>query len=138
MIDTLLAQIKANLGAKAARTAQSLALAAVAMVAALVALIFFLAALFSWLELRFGTIETRLMFSGGFVVVALAAAMTVTVLRRRPTPPLNVAAAMPWDDPAMRMGLQAARTLGGRRAGTIGLVGAFVIGVILSRAAARR
>jgi hypothetical protein len=29
--------------------------------------------------------------------------------------------------------LQAAKTLGGRRAGAVGLIGAFVVGLILSR-----
>jgi hypothetical protein len=133
VIEAVVAHVKA----KAARTVQSAAWSTVAAVAGVVALVFFLAALFSWLELNFGTIEACLMFGGGFVVIALAAIIIVMMLRRRPTP-LNVAAAMPWNDAAVRMGLQAARTLGGRRTGTAGLVGAFVVGIILSRTIGRK
>jgi predicted ferric reductase len=129
VIETLVANVKA----RAVRTAQSAACAAVVAIAGLVALMFFLAALFVWVEARFGTLEACLMFGGGFAVVAVLAMIALVVLRRHRPPPLNVAAAMPWNDPTMVMGLQAVKSLGGRRAGAIGLVGAFVVGLILSR-----
>jgi hypothetical protein len=134
VIEAVVAHVKA----KAARTAQSAAWSVVAAAAGVVALVFFLGALFSWLELNFGTIEACLMFGGGFVIIALAAIIMVMLLRRRPAPPLDIAAALPWNDAVVRMGLQAARTLGGRRTGTAGLLGAFVVGIILSRTIGRK
>jgi hypothetical protein len=134
VIETLLAHAKA----KAARTAQSMALAVVAGVAGLVALAFFLAALFAWLAPQFGAVAACLMFAGGFVVIALAAAVTVVVLRRRPPPPLDVAAAMPWNDPTVMMGLDLAKSLGEKRGGAISLLGAFAVGILLSRTLGRK
>jgi hypothetical protein len=129
VIETLVANVKA----RATHTAQSAACVAVAAMAGVAALTFFLAALFVWAEAKFGTLEACLMFGGGFAVVTAMAMFALMVLRRRRPAPLNVAAAMPWNDPTMLMGLQAAKTLGGRRAGVVGLIGAFVVGLILSR-----
>jgi hypothetical protein len=129
VFDVLLTHVKA----KALRTAQSTAFAVVAGICGVTALVFFLGALFVWLELRFSTIEACLMFGGGFVVLAGIAVIGLMITRRRPNPSLNVAAALPWNDPALMMGIQAAKSLGGRRAGAVGLIGAFVIGIILSR-----
>lgn len=129
MIETLVAQVKA----RTLRTALSAACAAVIALAGIVALVFFLTALFVWVEARFGRLEACLMFGGGFAVIAAMAMIALVLLRRHRPAPLNVAAAMPWNDPAVQMGLRAAKTLGGRRAGAAGLIGAFVVGLILSR-----
>jgi hypothetical protein len=129
VIETFVAYAKV----RAARTAQSAACAAVVVIAGLGAVAFFVAALFVWVEARFGTLASRLMFGGGFALLAVMAAIGLMVLRRRRLAPLNVAAAMPWNDPTMQMGLHAAKILGGRRAGAVGLIGAFLVGLILSR-----
>lgn len=134
MIETLVAYVKA----RAERTAQSAVCAAVVAIAGIGALTSFLAALFVWVEARFGTLEACLMFGGGFAVLAAMAMIALMVLRRRSPPPLNMAAAMPWNDPTMLMGLQAAKSLGGRRAGAVGLIGAFLVGIVLSRSVRKK
>lgn len=123
--------------AKAALGAQSAACVMVAALAGMIALGFFLGALFVWLSLRFGTIEACLMMGGGFVGVAAGAAIVLAVVRRRPVPPApNVGAAVSGlmaDQAMLDIGLKATRLLRGRGAGSIGLVGAFVVGILLSR-----
>jgi hypothetical protein len=134
VFETLMTNVKV----RAAQTAQSAACAGAAIAAVVCALAFFLAALFVWVEARFGTLEACLMFGGGFLVLAIGAFVALTLLRRRRPPPLNVAAAMPWNDPTLLLGLKTAKSLGGGRAATVGLIGAFVVGLVLSRSVGRK
>lgn len=128
MFQSLISHFKAKL----ALAAKSAACGMVAAVAALAALGFFAAAAFVWLCDRYGAIDTCLMFGTALVLIAAIAAVTLLVLRRRAPPPLPLKSA--FNDPKLlAVGLEIARTFGGRRAAAVGLIGAFVVGVLLSR-----
>jgi putative superfamily III holin-X len=136
VFQALIAQVKAQAKAKAALAAKSAACGLVAMVTGLVALAFFIAAGVVWLADRLGTIEACLIVGGAFVVIAIAAILALVIIRRRAPPPPNLKAALAHDfvDPqALALGAEIMRLMGGRRAASIGLIGAFAIGLLLSR-----
>jgi hypothetical protein len=119
---------------------------AIAIVALFAALLFFGAAVFVVAQAEFGTIRTLLGFAGCFLAVALLAAIGLTVARRtaerrqsRIAQTAASAAAPWWLDPRLlAAGLDFGKTLGGRRAIAIGLVGAFLVGLWLSRSVDRK
>ncbi|RAI37039.1 hypothetical protein CH340_01335 [Rhodoplanes serenus] len=120
--------------------------AAVAVLAGGAALLFVGAAVFLRAEEEFGPIRTSLGFAGFFLIVAMIAAIGLSVVRRRARlREARIAAAVaqavpPWwlDPRLLTTGLSLGRTLGGRRALSVGLVGAFVVGMLLSRGIDRR
>jgi hypothetical protein len=120
--------------------------ASIASMALGVALVFFGIAVFLRAQEDFGTIRTSLGFAGFFLVVAAIAATGLMAVRRtarrRETIVAQSAAqaVSPWwmDPRLLTTGLSLGRTLGGRRALSLGLVGAFVVGVLLSRGVERR
>ncbi|MDC7785661.1 hypothetical protein PQJ75_06120 [Rhodoplanes sp. TEM] len=120
--------------------------AALAAVGLAGALVFVGAAVFLRAEQEFGAIATSLGFAGFFFVIAAIAAIGLAVVRRRAARreaivAQSVAASVPpwWMDPRLlTTGLALSRSLGGRRVLSLGLVGAFVVGLLLSRGVDRR
>jgi hypothetical protein len=114
---------------------------AIAVIALIGALLFFAAAAFVVARAEFGTIRTLLGFAVCFLVIALLAAIGLAVTRRsaerRQTriAQVGAASAAPWwlDPRLVAAGLDFGKTLGGRRTIAIGLVGAFLVGLWLSR-----
>ena len=122
--------------AKVALAAKSAACGMIAALTALIALGFFSAAGFVWLADRFGAIDACLIVGGIFVLIALAAITVLLIIRRRPPPrpAAKAAFAQAFADPqALAIGVEIMRMLGGRRAASIGLIGAFAVGLLLSR-----
>lgn len=110
------------------------------------ALAFLGVAVFIRAQEDFGPIRTSLGFAGFFLVIAAIATIGLISVRRaaRRREALvaqSVAQSVPpwWMDPRLiTTGLSLSRTLGGRRALSLGLVGAFVVGMMLSRGVDRR
>ena len=116
---------------------------AVAVAAALTMLGFLCAALFLYLQNWRGPIVACLILAGAFLLVALIAIAAIALLRQRQArlararAQANQAAGQWLRDPVvLTTALQVARTLGLRRAAPLLLVGAFVVGLVLSRTAA--
>jgi hypothetical protein len=120
--------------------------ASIAGLALGVALVFLGVAVFVRAQEEFGTIATSLGFAVFFLAVAAVAAiglMTVRRAARRRAAAVARSATQAgppwWMDPRLiSTGLSLGRTLGGRRALSLGLVGAFVVGMMLSRGVDRR
>jgi type VI protein secretion system component VasK len=118
---------------------------AVAGLAALIMLGFLCAALFLYLQDWRGPIVACLILAGGFLVVVLIAVTAIALVRQRQArlararaQQANQAAGQWLRDPVvMTTALQVARTLGLRRAAPVLLLGAFVVGLVLSRTAAK-
>lgn len=118
---------------------------AVAGLAGLIMLGFLCAALFLYLQDWRGPIVACLILAGGFLVVVLIAVTAIALVRQRQTrlararAQLANQAAGQWlrDPVVMTTALQVARTLGLRRAAPVLLLGAFVVGLVLSRTAAK-
>jgi hypothetical protein len=110
----------------------------IALVALFAAMLFFGAAVFVYAQAEYGTLPTLLGFGGAFFVVALIAVIAIIIVRaiaaRRQAriPSVSPAAAL-LDPQLLAVGLDLSKTLGGRRTLAIGLVGAFVVGLLLSR-----
>jgi hypothetical protein len=103
-----------------------------AMAAALVASGFFCAAGFLWLAQNYGAITASLVLGGIFLVLSLIALLVVLLLRRKPPPPAAKAAW--WADPALlAAALNIGRVLGHRRVASAVVVGAFIVGILLTR-----
>ena len=116
---------------------------AVAGAAALTMLGFLCAALFLYLQNWRGPIVACLILAGVFLLVVLIAIVAIALLRQRQArlararAQANQAAGQWLRDPVViTAALQVARTLGLRRAAPLLLVGAFVVGLVLSRTAA--
>jgi len=111
----------------------------IALIALLAAMLFFGAAVFVYAQAEYGTLPTLLGFGGIFLAVAIIAVLALSIVRAmaarrqaqiaQTTSP--VAALL---DPQLLMaGLDFGKTLGGRRAIAVGLVGAFIVGLLLTR-----
>ena len=116
---------------------------AVAGAAALTMLGFLCAALFLYLQNWRGPIVACLILAGVFLLVVLIAIVAIALVRQRQArlararAQANQAAGQWLRDPVVvTTALQLARTLGLRRAAPLLLVGAFVVGLVLSRTAA--
>jgi hypothetical protein len=109
----------------------------VAFASVLVAAAFFCAAAFAWVQQSYGTIAACLALGGVFVLLALVALIIALMLRRRKEPPPPISAQKAWwNDPVtLAAALDINRVLGGRKTASIALVGAFVVGLLLSRSA---
>lgn len=114
----------------------------VAGAAALTMLGFLCAALFLYLQNWRGSIVACLILAGAFLLVVLIAITAVALVRRRQArlararAQANQAAGNWLRDPmVVTTALQVARTLGFRRAAPVLLLGAFVMGLVLSRTA---
>jgi protein-S-isoprenylcysteine O-methyltransferase Ste14 len=117
---------------------------AVAAAAALVMLGFLSAALFLYLQNWRGPIVACLILAGAFLLVILIAVAAIALVRQRQArlararAQANQAAGQWLRDPmVVATALQVARTLGLRRAAPVLLLGAFVVGLLLSRTSAK-
>jgi hypothetical protein len=117
---------------------------AVAGAAALTMLGFLCAALFLYLQNSRGPIVACLVLAGAFLLVVLIAIAAIALVRQRHArlararAQANQAAAHWLRDPVVvTTALQVARTLGFRRAAPVLLLGAFMLGLVLSRTAAK-
>jgi hypothetical protein len=115
---------------------------AIAGGAALVMLGFFCAALFLWMAERNGPIVACLVLGGIFLLIIIIAAIAFANVRRRRAQRARLAranaAAQWWRDPAViAAGLQISRTLGAGRTLPLVLLGAFTVGLLLSRSGGR-
>jgi Putative Actinobacterial Holin-X, holin superfamily III len=114
----------------------------IAGAAALVMLGFFCAALFLWIVERNGPIVACLVLGGVFLLIMIIAAIALANVRRRRAQRARLAranaSAQWWRDPAViATGLQVGRTLGAGRALPLVLLGAFALGLVLSRPGGR-
>jgi hypothetical protein len=139
VFESLLAPWKIKLGA----ALKSAACALVAAVALVLALAFGAAALFVWVQMRHGTINACLAFAGAFLLLAVIAVVVMLVLRRAAAREAAAAAARakvaPFLDPrVIAAGLSLGKSLGGRRALSLGLIGAFLVGFLMSRGADKK
>ncbi len=117
---------------------------AVAGAAALTMLGFLCAALFLYLQNWRGPIVACLILAGAFLLVVLIAIAAVALVRQRQARLARARAqasqaAGQWlrDPVVVTTALQVARMLGFRRAAPVLLLGAFVVGLMLSRTAAK-
>jgi len=113
----------------------------VAVGAAAVAVGLLCAALFIWIDERFGPIWACLTLAAAFLLVVCIAAAAIVSIRRRQARILAVrkqsAATLLRDPTVLSIALQVGRTLGFKRAIPLALVGAFLVGMVLSRSAPR-
>jgi hypothetical protein len=105
---------------------------------------FLCAALFLYLQNWRGPIVACLILAGAFLLVVLIAIVAIALLRQRHArlararAQANQAAGQWLRDPVVvTTALQLARTLGLRRAAPLLLLGAFMVGLVLSRTAAK-
>jgi hypothetical protein len=114
---------------------------AIATSAAAAAVGLLCAALFIWIDGRFGPIWACVALAGGFLLVVCIAIAVIVSIRRRQARMLAIrkqsAATLLRDPEILTLALQVSRTLGLKRALPLVLVGAFLVGVVLSRSAAR-
>jgi hypothetical protein len=114
---------------------------AIATGAAVVAIGLLCAALFIWIDGLFGAIWACLALGGVFLLVVCIATVAIVSIRRRQARMLAVrkqSAATIFRDPAvLTLALQVGRTLGLKRAIPLGLLAAFLVGIVLSRPASR-
>ncbi len=130
-----LGDVKAKLDA----AVKSAAFGAIAGVACTIVLAFLCAALFVFVEDHYGTIIACLVLAGLFLLLAIVAVVGLLLVQRRERQRAarrarEAAASAVWRDPAIvSMGLQIGKALGFKRAAPIVVLGAFVVGLILSR-----
>jgi hypothetical protein len=103
---------------------------------------FFCAAPFLWMAERNGPIVACLVLGGIFLLIIIIAAIAFANIRRRRAQRGRLAcadaSAQRWRDPAViAAGLQIGRTLGAGRALPLILLGAFPMGLVLSRPGGR-
>jgi len=129
------------LGDVKARLDAAMKTAAFSMIAAgagVVMLAFLCAALFIWIHGLYGPIVACLVLGGLFFLVLVAAGIALAVIRRRERERAarraRDAANAVWRDPAiLAAGLQIGQALGFKRAAPLVILGAFAIGLVLSR-----
>ena len=113
----------------------------IATTAAVVAVGLLCAALFIAIDERFGPIWACIVLAGVFLFVVCIATAAIVSIRRRRERMLAVrkqsAAPLLRDPAVLSLALQMGRTLGFKRAIPLVLVGAFLVGMVLSRAASR-
>jgi hypothetical protein len=107
------------------------------------AIVFAAAAVFVSAQARYGTINACLGFAAFFVLLTVIALVVMAILRgsaeRQAAATRASAAAAPWLDPrVIAAGLSFGKTLGGRRALSLGLAGAFLVGLLMSRGTDRK
>jgi hypothetical protein len=114
---------------------------AIATSAAVAAVGLLCAALFIWIDGRFGPIWACVALAGAFLLVVCIAIAVMISIRRRQARMLAVrkqsAATLLRDPEMLTLALQVSRTLGLKRVLPLALVGAFLVGIALSRSAAR-
>jgi hypothetical protein len=113
----------------------------IATSAAVAAMGLLCAALFIWIDGRFGPIWACVALAGVFLLVVCIAITAIVSIRRRQARMLAVrkqsAATLLRDPEVLTLALQVGRTLGFKRALPLALLGAFLVGVVLSRSASR-
>ena len=116
----------------------------VAAAAGVVVLGFLCAALFLYLQDWRGSIIACLILAGAFFLIVVIAVIAITAVRQRQERLARAraqasqgAGQLLRDPVVMTTALQVARTLGLRRAAPILLLGAFVVGLVLSRSTTR-
>ena len=137
MVSNLFQSLAAHLKARIDVALKSTACGMIAALALVIAVAFFCAAGFVALATRLGTIEACLVFGGAFLALAVTAAIVLLLLRRRASR-RRPTIAQAIDPQALAVGAEIYRLLGGRRAASVGLVGAFIVGILLSRSIARK
>ena len=117
----------------------------VVLAASLVMLGFLCAALFLYLQDWRGPIVASLILAGAFLLIVLIAIAAIAAVRQRQARLARARAqasqtATQWlrDPLVVTTALQVARTLGLRRAAPVLLLGAFVVGLALSRTSAAK
>src|SRR3954454_10959530 len=111
---------------------------AIAGVAGAIAFAFLLAALFSWLSQQFGSIIASLIIGGAFIVIAIIPIVIYGAKQRAEEKRVAEAAAKAratqWISPAtLSLGLQAARIVGRNRGLAAAVVGALLVGWLISQ-----
>ncbi len=135
MLNGLIAQLKLKIDA----ILHSAICVVVASAAGVIAVVFFCAAGFVRLAQDYGTVTTCLMFGGAFVLIALIAVIVMIVLRRRHEKEARRQAARLAQMAALASAVDLTRALGGGRRGvSLALVGAFLVGLMLSRSTPKR
>jgi putative superfamily III holin-X len=123
-------------------TIQSVVWTALAGIFALVVAGFLCAALFVWIESFLGTLIACLVLAGLFLLLAIVCVLVASGIRRAEARRAELRAqsmAALWRDPAViSAGLKLGRQLGLKRAAPVAMLGAFVIGLLLSRASRRQ
>ena len=113
----------------------------IATSAGVVAIGLLCAALFIWIDGRFGPIWACVALAGAFLLVVCIATAAIVSIRRRQARVLTArkqsAATLLRDPAVLTLALQVGRTLGFKRVIPLALLGAFVVGVVLSRSASR-
>src|SRR5262249_19743572 len=106
------------------------------MGAAVVAVGLLCAALFIWVGGNLGPIWACLALAGAFLLVVLIATAAIVAIRRRQARVLAVrrqsAATLLRDPTVLTLALQVGRTLGFKRVIPVALLGAFLVGMVLS------
>lgn len=126
-----------DLKQRVSATVQSTVCTALAGVFALVTAGFLCAALFVWIQSLWGSLAACLLLAGLFLLLVIVSLLIGAGIRRaearRAALRAQSMAAM-WRDPAViSAGLKLGRQLGLRRAAPLAILGAFVIGLVLSR-----
>lgn len=134
MLEGPISLLKRKVGA----VVETTAFGAVAAIAGLIAVAFFIAAAFVWAEREYGAITACFAFGGAFIVIALIAIVVLIVLRRRREEEIRRQAASLANPANLLYALNISRALGGKQAASLALVGAFLAGLILSKAAPKR
>ena len=104
--------------------------------AAVVTAGFLCAALFIWIDDRQGAIAACLVLGGVFMLMAIISMIAMVMIRKRQAElaALRAQSAAAWRDRSLiAAGLEVGRALGYTRVGPLLLLGAFVIGLALSR-----
>jgi Ca2+/Na+ antiporter len=106
----------------------------IALVALALALVFFCVAAFVWLANRYGGVTAGLLLGGGFLLVAIVAAIAGWATRRRNSErarrELAARSQAAWLDPKLlTVGMQIGRSLGWRRLATLAAVAVLAAGL---------
>ena len=137
-----MASIIRDLKQRISATIQSVVWTALAGVLALIMAGFLCAALFVWIERPLGTLTACLVLAGLFLLLAIVSVLVASGVRRAEARRAELRAhgmAALWRDPAViSAGLKLGRQLGLKRAAPVAMLGAFVIGLLLSRASRRQ
>jgi len=125
-----------NINEKIDEVAKLMVCAAAVASACIASLFFFCIALFMWTQQQFGTVTASLLLGAVFLFAALVALIIGEIVHRRGAVRMrepDEQKATWWTEPAViTTALEVFRTIGSRRL-TTALLGAFVVGALLSQ-----
>jgi hypothetical protein len=137
-VGSIIKDLKQRIGA----VVQSAVWTGLAGVFGLVMAGFLCAALFVWIQSLWGGLAACLLLAGLFLLLAIGSLLIAGGIRRAEARRAALRAqsmAVMWRDPAViSAGLRLGRQLGLKRAAPLALLGAFVIGLVMSRSARRQ